>query len=312
MPVRPPSQRSVTTASTPGASLPVPAAGLKYGMQGPEVAKLQRALVRLGYMTQAEMATGPGTFGPRTLRALAAFKQAHGLRPVGVFGEKAAAALAKALGTPPAAGGVTPGENRPTRPERPERPTAPERPASVSVGNLRELTWDKAADIVRANGGKVCPNGQPTVLAVRTRNAGTRQYEDAFVVLKPDGKMKTFSATTRPHFTHDTGGWTPGMLVPGNYELTPRWRDGKFNNDAFIVGTKNGMTVQIARDRNGDGRYSDSEIANAVGSSEIRLHRGNAHGSPSSAGCLNVADYDGFLKFLGGRDMRFNLTLVED
>ncbi|MBM4377689.1 MAG: peptidoglycan-binding protein [Deltaproteobacteria bacterium] len=310
MPVRPPSPRNVTAASASQSSLPAPTGGLKYGMQGPEVARLQRALVKLGFMTKAEMATGPGTFGPRTMRAVAAFKQAHGLRPVGVFGEKAAAALAKALGSHAPAGGTAP--SRPAQPERPSAPTAPERPTSVSVGNLRDLTWDKAADIIRANGGKVCPNGQPTVLAVRTRNAGTRQYEDAFVVLRPDGKMKTFAATTRPHFTYDTGGWTPGMLVPGNYEITPRWRDGKFNNDAFIVGTQNGMTVQIARDRNGDGRYSESEISNAVGSSEIRLHRGNSNGTPSSAGCLNVADYDGFLKYLGGRDMRFNLTLVED
>ena len=101
------------------------------------------------------------------------------------------------------------------------------------------------------------------------------------------------------------------MVVPGNYSLTPRWRDGKYNNDAFIVGnTSGGMTVRTAADSNGDGVYSQSEIANTHTSSEIRLHRGNAN-STSSAGCFNVQDYDAFLAYLGGRDVSFNLTLVE-
>ncbi|MEN9800768.1 MAG: hypothetical protein RL653_4465 [Pseudomonadota bacterium] len=295
------SQPAPRTSSSSGPTLQAPPAGLKLGKSGPEVKQLQAALVKLGYLSGAKATSAKGTFDRATWEALAKFKSEHGLRAVGIYGGRAAAALSAALQG-----------QQPTRPTTPARPEAPAKVGSVDVGNIQDLTWDKAAEIVRAHGGKVCPNGQPTVLAVRTRNAGARQYEDVFVVLKPDGKMKAFSATTRPHFTTDSGGWTPGMLVAGNYDITPRWRDGKFNNDAFIVGTKGGMTVQIARDRNGDGRYSESEIANSVGCSEIRLHRGNGNGTPSSAGCLNVKDYDGFLKFLGGRDMRFNLALVED
>lgn len=102
------------------------------------------------------------------------------------------------------------------------------------------------------------------------------------------------------------------MVVPGNYRLTPRWRDGKFNDDAFIIGdTGGGMTVPVARDRNGDGRYSRAEIASAISSSEIRLHRGNAS-TTSSAGCFNVKDYDGFLAYVGGRDVSLGLTVIED
>lgn len=44
---------------------------------------------------------------------------------------------------------------------------------------------------------------------------------------------------------------------------------------------------------------------------EIRLHRGNGNGTTRSGGCFDIRDYDGFLKFLGGRDTRFNRTLVE-
>jgi hypothetical protein len=87
---------------------------------------------------------------------------------------------------------------------------------------------------------------------------------------------------------------------------------GKFNNDAFIIGnTGGGVTVPVARDRNGDGRYSKAELASAISSSEIRLHRGNAS-TTSSAGCFNVKDYDGFLASVGGRDVTFGLTGVED
>ncbi len=183
--------------------------------------------------------------------------------------------------------------------------------APVEIGNLKDLTWEKATAMIRAQGGQLFANGQPTVLAIRTENDGTKAYEDVFVVLKPDGQMKAFAATTRPGFTTPSGGWNPEMVLPGNYTLTPRWRDGKFNNDAFIVGSsRNNMTVPTAVDRNGDGVYSASEMASPSQSNEIRLHRGNAS-TTSSAGCFNVQDYDAFLAFLGGRDVSFNLTLVE-
>ena len=100
------------------------------------------------------------------------------------------------------------------------------------------------------------------------------------------------------------------MLKTGAYEISPRWRDGKYNNDAFLVKSKNGsMNVGVGRDHNGDGAYSDSEMNGNDSSSLIRLHRGNAN-TTSSTGCLNVQNYDGFLKSVGGRDASFNLVLV--
>ena len=310
--------RTNRTGSAPASqpTVEAPKAGLKYGMRGPEVQKLQESLVKLGYMTKAEMATGPGIFGPRTWRALAAFKAAHGLQKIGVYGPKAREALSRALAGQPGRvrpadisgnhGGRTNGPTPAPRPP-PTRPTAPTE--RVNVGNIRDLTWDKAADIVRSRGGQVNPGGRPTVLAVRTANGGTSGYNDYFVVLKPGGKMAAFQATTRP--TH-LGSYGQAMVLPGNYELTPRWRDGKYNNDAFILRNANGgMTVDVARDANGDGRYSEREMNAGYDSDLIRLHRGGSS-STSSSGCFNVKDYDAFLRFVGGRDVRFNLTLVED
>lgn len=208
-------------------------------------------------------------------------------------------------------GAVSPKERKRLGIDAAGNPLAAATGGAVDVGNIQDLTFEQAKALVQAQGGRLFEDGQPTVLALRTANSGTKEYEDHFVVLKPNGQMAVFAATTRPGFTTPSGGWNPEMVVPGNYSLTPRWRDGKFNNDAFILGnTDGGMSVRTAVDRNADGVYSDSEIANPSSSTEIRLHRGNSD-STSSAGCFNVQDYDAFLDFLGGRDATFNLTLVE-
>jgi predicted chitinase len=56
---------------------------------------LQRALVKGGYMTQAEMNTGPGIFGPKTEAALKEFQAAHGVPATGYYGPKTRAAFEK-------------------------------------------------------------------------------------------------------------------------------------------------------------------------------------------------------------------------
>jgi|GEM_PF-5566675 len=65
----------------------VPASNLQKGSTNKaEVELLQKALVKLGYMTQAQMNTGPGTFGPATETALKNFQKANGLTADGVYG----------------------------------------------------------------------------------------------------------------------------------------------------------------------------------------------------------------------------------
>ncbi|MFL5319872.1 MAG: LysM peptidoglycan-binding domain-containing protein [Myxococcaceae bacterium] len=79
----------------------VPAAGLKRGMQGQAVRQLQDCLVKKGFMTQAQMSTGPGTFGPMTEAAVKAFQRANGLPQTGYYGTMTNAAMAKAFGAKP-------------------------------------------------------------------------------------------------------------------------------------------------------------------------------------------------------------------
>jgi predicted chitinase/murein DD-endopeptidase MepM/ murein hydrolase activator NlpD len=84
---------SVTTSPTSPSStrligVTLPAGDLSQGMRGPEVELLQRALVRLGHMTLAELNTGVGIFGPKTEAALKAFQAAHGVDAIGRYGPR--------------------------------------------------------------------------------------------------------------------------------------------------------------------------------------------------------------------------------
>jgi peptidoglycan hydrolase-like protein with peptidoglycan-binding domain len=89
---------TVPDSFAPSASqLKVPSVDLKRGSQGAAVKDLQNALVKLGHMTKAEMATGPGIFGPQTDAAVRRFQRDHGLVVDGIAGPITRRALASAM-----------------------------------------------------------------------------------------------------------------------------------------------------------------------------------------------------------------------
>ncbi len=271
---------------------------LRYGMRSGRVLELQKQLKAAGLFHGKPT----GYYGNVTRAAVKAFERQQGYRQVdGVAGSTVQAKLAQ-LSAQPAGR-----RDNPVTTREPSTVGSPRETGRVSLpGGAGTLTWEKAAALVRQNGGKVNPGGKPTVLALRTGNGATRSYSDVYVVLKPGGKLAVFQGSTRPTGTKRG----MAMLEPGNYELSPRWRDGKFNNDAFLVKRTNGsLNVGVDRDVNGDGTWSQAERARNDTSGEIRLHRGRAT-STSSAGCLNIRNYDAFLRFVGGRDARFNMSLA--
>ncbi|HEX8701549.1 MAG TPA: peptidoglycan-binding protein [Myxococcaceae bacterium] len=86
------------------AAASAPTVDLQRGSTGPAVQQLQNALVKLGYLTQAQVQTGPGIFGPQTEAAVKRFQGAHGVPQTGYFGPMTRAAMNQALqggGTPP-------------------------------------------------------------------------------------------------------------------------------------------------------------------------------------------------------------------
>ncbi len=78
-----------------------PVAGLQGGSDGERVLALQRALVYLGRLREADVATGAGHFGPRTLVAVLAFQRDRSVPATGYYGDMTAAALRDALAERP-------------------------------------------------------------------------------------------------------------------------------------------------------------------------------------------------------------------
>lgn len=99
-----------TSTRTLAARAPTPSApqqDLQVGSRGPAVEQLQNCLVKLGFLSQAEMNTGPGIYGQRTQAAVARLQEKYGITGNNGenYGPKTRAALEKALqGT----GGTTP------------------------------------------------------------------------------------------------------------------------------------------------------------------------------------------------------------
>lgn len=182
--------------------------------------------------------------------------------------------------------------------------------APINVGNINNLSYDQVCELIKSQGGELFENGQPSILALRTENAGTSTYDDVFVVVKPNGEMQAFAGTTRPTSTTPNNGYNPGMVLPGNYQLAPRPASmGTWDNAFFVQDTSGNNAVPTAVDSNGDGQYSESELGSVVMDDEIRMHPGNST-TTSSAGCFNVQDYDAFLAYLGGHGNTYNMTVV--
>ncbi len=110
-----------------------PSDNLRRGDQGAEVRQLQAALVKLGYMTQAQVNTGPGTFGPRTFAAVQRFQRDHNVPDTGFYGPLTRAALKKALG----------GDAPTAKPNDPTRPAPTQPPGGGGAINLDNIVGVK-------------------------------------------------------------------------------------------------------------------------------------------------------------------------
>lgn len=87
---------SSQTAGSAGTSAAYPSQALQPGDTGASVTQLQNYLVANGYMTQAQMDTGPGTYGPQTTQAVAALQAKLGVNNssgVGYWGPQTLAAV---------------------------------------------------------------------------------------------------------------------------------------------------------------------------------------------------------------------------
>jgi peptidoglycan hydrolase-like protein with peptidoglycan-binding domain len=74
-------------------------AGVRVGSRGNVVRGLQDRLVEVGALTVAQVASGPGLFGPQTDAALKTFQRNHGIDPTGILTDQTYQALLLAAHT---------------------------------------------------------------------------------------------------------------------------------------------------------------------------------------------------------------------
>lgn len=85
------------TGATSG-SCPTLSRDLERGMSGADVQQLQQFLVAGGHLSQADFATGPGTFGGRTKAAVIRFQAGNGVPATGYVGPLTRAAIQRVCG----------------------------------------------------------------------------------------------------------------------------------------------------------------------------------------------------------------------
>ncbi|OYT70888.1 MAG: hypothetical protein CFK52_09695 [Chloracidobacterium sp. CP2_5A] len=155
----------------PQTGLLAPQVDLQRGSRGAAVQQLQTALVRLGYLSQSDMNTGPGVFGPRTEAALKAFQSANGVPATGSYGPLTRSALTRALGgapapAPPANGGAPP-----------QTTYDVQRVLSVAPASLRSYAQDAVPRILaEAQRAGLTPEQTAYVLATAQHESGLGRW----------------------------------------------------------------------------------------------------------------------------------------
>lgn len=299
---------SHSTTTTPSTSTAL----LKQGSTGPAVERARQQLIAAGF----DPGSTSGTFTAQMKAAVVAFQTSHGLTADGVLGPKSQAELARAAA--------------PTPPAPPTRPTAV--PIALAPAGASEAQkFDHYAAIIRAAGGQVNPNGQPTILGLRGvpmgggdvhATATTMTYDDSFVLLTADKHVYELKGATHPSLkdcsdapdvTGD-GKSDVGMIAPGNYKVVPHG-DYMGNKSFQIVTAQGAGGLPGWRDTNQDGFYSDAEKAGSRARGDkvaaVLFHQGSSN-APISIGCqtLPPSEFQRLLNALGGIN-RLSYTLVD-
>jgi peptidoglycan hydrolase-like protein with peptidoglycan-binding domain len=130
-------QTTDPTQATPLAPTATPPLG-KGSTDREQIQQLQGDLVKMGYLTQDQMNTGPGIYGPRTESAVRSFQLANGLPVTGVYDQTTSTAMGQVLSGQP----VT----RPEPPQRPPHAPADGLPTSAEAANNHFLSqWGPTA-----------------------------------------------------------------------------------------------------------------------------------------------------------------------
>ena len=170
-----------------------PTTYLKTGDTGADVKQLQNFLVSIGYLTPAQMATGPGIYGPATTEAVAKYQSHLGVNNtggVGAWGPLTIAAATKDIGTAKANANMSYGTSNPN--------------ANMSVGTSNpNLNMSTNAGSTVAKQPAVTTKTGPSVADLGISGTST-------------AKTTTTSTTSGNTASGQTGGGNVGSTTPTN------------------------------------------------------------------------------------------------
>ncbi len=317
---------------------------LRRGDRGADVTALQERLKAAGQDVKVD-----GVFGAETERAVRSFQGAQGISVDGIVGPQTRGAFdrtvadgrnglerrAPNVAEPRPSGTVRAADLQPPPITRDPRAT-PRQTGAVTLpprGASEAEQFRHYEQIVKDAGGQIRP-GERHVLAIRglDRNGqvhdgrSSHAMNESYAVLWKDaqgnGHVRTFAGSTHPGQTRSS--LSPDVNRDGVGDVG-RIRDGTFravaNGDhngaaSFHVRTQGGSgRLPGVRDTNHDGVFSDAEsrasAARGDTLGEVLLHRPADNGNVRSIGCMNVADWGGFVAAVGGRGASFDFTLVD-
>ncbi len=199
---------------------------LAQGSRGAGVRTLQQDLVRAGFLSQAEMNTGPGTFGPRTADAVKELQRGAGLPETGTMDAASRVALRErvAPASPPAA----PATTTPAAPT-----TTTTRPAAdaTTVNDARRRAMTSPG-IAIANGYVAAP----TLDQVRDGSKKLSRGMQGPAVEELQRRLNADGATLE----------TDGKFGAGTQTALRDWQRSRGVTDTGVLGP----TTQAAMDRN--------------------------------------------------------------
>ena len=259
----------------PLSGMQVPASNLQKGSTNKaEVELLQKALVKLGYMTQAQMNTGPGTFGPATETALKNFQKANGLTADGLYGPNTRNKMVELGGTTGAgstgssgslSGSTVPASNL-------QKGSTNKSEVELLQKALVKLGYMTQAQMNTGPG----TFGPATETALKNFQKANGLTADGVYGPNTRNKMVSMGATTSTGGSSSTGLTTP--LAKGSYRVTSEYRSAsRPNHNGIDLGAPQGTRIGAAADgkvvtvvnnqsnsKTGYGNYVVIEHANGV------------------------------------------------
>lgn len=257
---------------TPAASSGSGSGSLQQGSSGASVSALQNFLVKQGYMTAAQVATGPGTYGPQTAAAVAAFQRASGINTsgggVGVFGPQTQAAaaakglsLAGTLGTSSASSGGSYAFS----------PGTPTKSSSGSSANASPFSSLSGAAYTLATTGEY-PSGTKTQIQ---QNAALAEVRKVIPNFNPT-VAKANAAAIADQTTQQADTARGITAADSNFGLLTNTFQGKVNNNSSPLANEVNNLVQKGALGNSDVINFQSAVSTLQTEYATVLGRGGA------------------------------------